>query len=263
MRDFEFLLYATDTEFIRSAVAAGVDGVVIDWEQFGRHDPRSVGRELISHRAVADLQRVRASTGAQVVCRLNRPGPWTETEVSLALTHGADALLLPMVRAAEEVEAALQCVACRVPLGIVIETLEAVRLASQLAHLPVSRVHVGLQDLSKACGGPHMFSPLLDGTVERLRLYFTVPVGFGSLTLPELGNPVPCRLLIGELTRLNCGFSFLRNSFLQDIRDRQIAVEVPRLRQALHDACLRSPEAIARDRHAFASALAPFSGVVA
>lgn len=65
-------------------------------------------------------------------------------------------------------------------------------------------------------GERNIFRAVSDGTVERVQRHFSIPFGFGGLTLPERGNPIPCRLLIGEMIRLSCNFSFLRRPFFRD-----------------------------------------------
>ncbi|MGW8178491.1 MAG: hypothetical protein ACWGQW_06970, partial [bacterium] len=91
---------------------------------------------------------------------------------------------------------------------------------------------------------PSIFDAVADGTVERVRAHFEIPFGFGGLTLPDCGAPIPCRLLIAEMARLDSNFSFLRRSFHRDIRGKRMATEVPRIKRALAEALLRSPEVI-------------------
>jgi hypothetical protein len=82
-----------------------------------------------------------------------------------------------------------------------------------------------------------------------------VPFGFGGLTLPDRGAPVPCRLLIAEMARISARFSFLRRSFLRDITGRSLQVEVPRLLEAISTAADRTHEEIRRDRDELLSAV--------
>ena len=83
----------------------------------------------------------------------------------------------------------------------------------------------------------NLFMAVVDGTVERVRKHSRVPFGFAGLALPECGSPIPCQLLIGELARLNCHFSFLRRSFYRDTRGRDLPREVPRILDAMRQAC--------------------------
>jgi hypothetical protein len=134
-----------------------------------------------------------------------------------------------------------------------------VKLAEELAHLPLSRVYVGLNDLAIERRYQNIFVPLIDGILERIRRSFRVPFGFGGLTLPDRGFPIPCRLLIGEMARLECHFSCIRRSFCADMKGLKLSAEVPRIYDALESASRRSPDAIARDRDELRSAILSWS----
>src|SRR3712207_7720248 len=62
---------------------------------------------------------------------------------ALPISLGADEILLPMVRSADQVDRALDAVDGRCGLGILIETQAAVSLAAELARRPLSRVYLG------------------------------------------------------------------------------------------------------------------------
>lgn len=253
---FQLLLFSTAPDFVRDAVAAGVDGVIVDWENIGK-ERRQLGADTqINYDTVEDLRRVRACTDALVLCRINAYGTDTATEVRKALDAGADELLLPMVTSLAEVEAVLDLAARRCGVGILIETVQALELAEELARLPLSRVYVGLNDLAIQRGTRNIFAAVADGTVERVRRACTVPFGLAGLTLPECGFPIPCRLLIGEMARLRCDFSFLRRSFLAHIQGRELATEVPRIKAALDEAAQRTPARRAQDREELLAAIA-------
>ncbi|MGH2739543.1 MAG: aldolase/citrate lyase family protein [Actinomycetota bacterium] len=248
MRPFELLLFSTDPLLIDVAVAGGVGGIIVDWENVGKRSRQSGADTQINQDTVEDLRRVRAATKAPVVCRINGPGPEIGVEIEAAIGAGADEILVPMVRSVEEVEGVLELVRSRCGVGILVETRTAVAIAKELALLPLRRVYVGLNDLAIERRTSTIFDALVDGTVEKIRRLFEMPFGFGGLTLPEAGDPIPCRLLVAELARLSCDFSFLRRSFHRDIQHRDSLVEIPRILQALDRAAKRSPEAIARDR---------------
>ncbi len=252
---FALLLFSTDPAFIQQAVRSGVDGVMVDWERVGKEERQRFANTQISGDTLDDLRRVRAATQARVVCRLNHFGTATAEEVEQAIEAGADEILLPMVRSLEEVEAVLNQAGGRCGVGILVETVAAIRLAPELAGLPLARAYVGLNDLAIERGTPNIFTAVADGTVERLRSLFQAPFGFGGLTLPEGGHPIPCRLLIGEMSRLDCDFSFLRRSFHRDVQGRDLAIEIPRLLDALYQARLRSPAEVKQDRRDLKAAI--------
>ena len=203
------------------------------------------------------MSGVRRATDGPVLCRINAYGPWTAGEVHEAIARGADELLLPMVRTVEQVDRTLSWSAARCGLGILVETLPAVAAAAGLATRPLSRVYVGLNDLRIARGSSELFEPLVDGTVDRIRADVErLPFGVAGLTRPDAGWPLPCRLLIGELARLETDFTFLRRSFLADTAGRDLFLEVPSLLDAVARAGTRSSDAKAADRAELVATLA-------
>lgn len=244
----ELFLFTRDVGLATRAVAAGIDGIVIDWERNGKHARQFAADTEISLDTVDDLRRMRVATQARILCRINPVGDRTPYEVDAAIEAGADELLLPMVRSVEDVRMALQVVAARIDLGIMVETVDAVAGARELARQPVSRVFLGLNDLAIERGSTSIFTALVDGTVDHVREAFEVPFGVAALTVPEGGEPLPCRLLIGELARLRCDFSILRRSFRRDIAGRQLDVELLRIHAAVTDAASRSDHEIRSDR---------------
>lgn len=245
---FELFLFTPDPDFARRAVAAGVDGIVIDWERSGKRERQQAADTEINEDTLEDLRRVRDATSSRILCRVNAIGGGTAAEIEAAVSAGADELLIPMVRTCADVELALELARGRAGVGILVETVDAIARARELGRLPVSRVFVGLNDLAIERGTPSIFSALVDGTVDRVRSAFSAPVGLAGMTLPEAGDPLPCRLLIGELVRLRCGFTFLRRSFRRDIAGRDLGVEVPRMRDAVSAASARSAHELAEER---------------
>jgi hypothetical protein len=254
---FQLLLFSTDANFITAAVAAGVDGIVVDWERFGKAERQASADTQIGSATLEDLERVRASTEALVVCRLNAFGPSTTDEIEAAVRAGAEEILLPMVRTADEVEAVLGHVKQRCGVGIMVETVSAVENASSLASLPLSRAYVGLNDLAIERNSHSIFAAVADGTVERICRAFPIPVAFASLTVPDKGSPIPSRLLLAEMVRLQCDFGVLRRSFHRDIHERDPTVEIPRIRSSLEEAGRRAPEEIERDHGSLLAAIGP------
>lgn len=247
-RLFDLFLFSTNPREIREAVAAGIGGVVVDWEQAGKADRQHHADTEINRQTVEDLRIARASTRATIVCRINPVGGTTEREIEDAIAAGADEILLPMVRSVKEVGAAIRIARERCGVGILVETVEAAAAADGLARLPLSRVYVGLNDLMIDRGHTNIFTAVLDGTVERIRSHFSVPFGFGGLTMVERGFPVRCRLLIAEMARLDCRFSFLRRSFHRDMAGHRPGDEIPRILEAFAIATRRRSDEIVRDR---------------
>ena len=250
--------FANTPAAARAVVAAGAMGVVVDWERRGKRARQAGVDTQINADTPEDLAAVRAAQDGVVLCRVNRWSPWTPAEIDLAVDLGADELLLPMVRRPEEVDAALDALAGRCRLGILVETVDAVDRVDGLAARPLSRIYMGLNDLMIDRGGDSLFLPLVDGTVDRVAgaaARAGIPFGVAGLTVPEGGRPVPCRLLQGALARLGASFTFLRRSFWADTLGRDLSVEVPRILAASGEARRRTPDEVAADEAQLALAV--------
>jgi hypothetical protein len=244
----ELLLFTTDADQVREASAAGIAGFVVDWERRGKRERQRGFDTQINDGDAADLRRVRGSTRARVLCRINGVHESTAEEVDLALACGADEILVPMVRRPSEAEGVLELVKERASVGMLVETHDALGHLAELARLPLSRVYLGLNDLSIERRTSNLFEPVVDGTLERVREAFALPFGFAGLTLPDRGRPVPCRLLIGEMARIGCRFGVLRRSFLRDVPAGSMAMAVERILAAFDDARRRTPARAHDDR---------------
>lgn len=246
---FGLFLFASDPALVRDATAAGIDGIVVDWERIGKGRRQADADTQIGTDTLEDLVRARAATRARILCRVNPFHEGTAREIGDAAEAGADEVLLPMVRTTEEVERALDLARGRVGLGILIETVDAVEAADALGRLPIARVYVGLNDLSIERATQTIFAPLGDGTLDRLRSCIPrAPFGFGGLTLPDRGAPIPCSLLMAEMVRLRCDFSFLRRSFLRDTGGRDLPRAVTAIREAIEAVRSRPPDPVDRGR---------------
>jgi 2-keto-3-deoxy-L-rhamnonate aldolase RhmA len=262
-RDFELYLFSADPATVRRAVAAGVAGVVVDWERIGKRHRQAGADTQIGEDTVDDLRRVRAGTSARVLCRVDNDADLLEEQVETAIALGADEILLPMARSADELERMLDSVAGRCGLGILVETVAILEELEEVAQLPLSRVYVGLNDLAIERGDLNIFSAVVDGVVEWIRGHFDVPFGLAGLTVVDGGVPIPCRLLVGEIVRLGCAFSFLRRSYHADIRGRDPAVELARLQDEIRRARRRPAALVDDDRAALIDAVEAWEGALA
>ncbi|MCK5603110.1 hypothetical protein KAR91_14600 [Candidatus Pacearchaeota archaeon] len=247
---FQLLLFSTKKEIVTYALSGGVYGFIVDWEVVGKAERQRGFDTQINKDTIEDLKRVRSLTDALVVCRINRNTDiqTCNKEIDAAVDVGADEILLPMVRTVEEVETVLDYTNGRCGVGILIETNDAVKLSCKLGQLPLSRVYVGLNDLAIDRKETNIFCSLEDGTIDYVRQFIKVPFGFAGLTLPECGYPIPCRLLISEMARLNCSFALLRRSFFADTKGKDISIEIPRIYDAISRAFQSSDEEKARNR---------------
>ena len=162
-----------------------------------------------------------------------------------------------MVRSEAEVERVLTAARGRVGVGIMVETPEAVDRAASLARLGISRAFVGLLDLAVERGTPSVFTALADGTVDRLvDALAPTAYGFGGLTDPTRGHPLPARLLMGEIVRGGCAFAMMRNAFVADAALTSPEAVLAAIRLELARLSRRDADEVADDRSALLARIA-------
>ncbi len=227
----ELFAFHSNEEKLSELIKSGIDGIVVDWERKGKEMRQRLYNTQISVHDTSDLVLVHGQKPKKIICRINPYSDSTPAEIELAIRHGADEILLAMVRTVHEAEQAIEHVDGRVKVGLMLETQEALDIASDLDQLPVHRFFVGLMDLSIQRKSRNIFVPFIDGTLDELRPKISKKFGVAGLTHPLLGSPIPCKYLIDRMKYYQCTFAFLRRSFYRDLSQYPIR----RILEALSD----------------------------
>jgi 2-keto-3-deoxy-L-rhamnonate aldolase RhmA len=217
-------MYITNRpEIAQIAESAGVDRIFVDMEYIGK-DARQKGLDTVkSHHTVSDVTAVKqAVEHAQVLVRVNPihdalPDYFSsEDEINAVIEAGADIVMLPFFKTAEEVRRFLNIVNGRVRTMLLLETPEAVDCLDQIISIPgIDEIHIGLNDLGIGYGRRFMFELLADGTVEQLCFRLRkkgIPFGFGGIASIGKGM-LPSEYIIKEHYRLGSSFVILSRSF--------------------------------------------------
>lgn len=242
------LLFTTDVDFALTAQAAGIDGIMVDWERRGKADRQDGYDTQINVDTPAHVTALAGRLAIPVAVRINPWGAETRQEIDLALDCGARMIMLPMAERTDQVRQFLQLVDGRAITIVQIETLGLLQQVESLSNLDWDYAYIGLNDLMISRGGSWLWEPLLDGTVESV--YRSLPgrkVGFGGVTIVGGGHPIPFLTLLGEMARLGCGMSFLRRMFHRDLADRDLCREIAAVRQTWQALRARGPRAVAAD----------------
>lgn len=247
--NFELFLFTTDTSIAGKCLAAGVNAIIIDWENKGKDKRQNGYGTQINYDTSEDLVNMRNSISGKIICRINKYDPeYSAEEIDLAISCGADEIFLPMAEDKEEVCRTIDLVKDRCKLGILIETDNAVKNAINFTSLPLSRIYVGLNDLQISRQATNMFLPLVDGTVKNIKTLFNdIPVGVGGITHPNEGMPIPAKILIQQYINLNMNFSFLRRAFLNDLKKYGANILIGDIRKHLEQA-KQTPSAAANEQ---------------
>ena len=218
------LMYITNrTDIAAIAETAGVDRIFVDMEYIGKA-VRQGGMDTVqNHHTPEDVRRVKAAMKrAEVLCRVNPIHEATEEygsskeEIDSAVIAGADILMLPYFKTAEEVKQFIAFAGGRTKTMLLVETPEAVAVIDEILEVKgIDEVYIGLNDLSLGYGKKFMFELLSDGTVETLCQKFEkkgIPYGFGGIA--SLGKGMlPAEYVIREHYRLGSTCAILSRSF--------------------------------------------------
>jgi len=227
----------------------GLDALIVDLERAGK-EHRQLGFDTqISAHTIDDLKSTRAATDVRIVCRIDAMSADSARQIDAVVNAGANEILVPMIESTSEVDAALSLAAGRVAVGVMIETSKSLAIVDAIAELPISRAYLGLNDLWIERRTPTRFAAISDGTSDKVAAALSrLPFGVAGLTHPMMGSPLPCRHLINELSRLNCGFTFLRRAFFTAIESTPVDELLNAIRSALATADQRTSPQVEVDR---------------
>lgn len=213
------LMYITNSPTVaRIAADAGVDRIFIDMEVLGKAERQGGMDTVQSHHVPEDIAAVRKAVGAntEILARVNPLNPNSPAEIDQAIENGADILMLPMWRTAEDLRKLVQLTAGRARLMPLLETDDAQRNLAEALTVPgIDEMHIGLNDLHLCYHMKFMFQLLADGTVDSLCRQIQaagIPCGFGGVGRPGSGT-LPAETILGEHIRLGSRFVILSRSF--------------------------------------------------
>lgn len=213
------LMYITsDPTVAKIAADAGVDRIFIDMEVLGKA-ARQGGMDTVqSHHTPQDIAIVRAAVGsrAEIMVRVNPLHPELQAEIDASVENGADVIMLPMWRTADDLKKLVEMVDGRAKVMPLLETDTAANNLSEAVKVPgIDQMHIGLNDLHLCYHQIFMFQPLADGTVDKLCGKMRdagITYGFGGVGRPGSGL-LPANYIIGEHCRLGSQYVILSRSF--------------------------------------------------
>ena len=217
------LMYITnDLDVALIAQKYGVDRVWIDLETIGK-DIRQKGLDSVkSHHQISDIATIKPHlTTSEMLVRVNSWNDGSEDEINAVVDAGADIIMLPYWKTADEVRKFIDTVHCRCKTTLLLETKEAVECVDDVLAIPgVDEIHIGLNDLHLSYGKDFMFQLLTDGTVEMLCAKFAdarIPYGFGGIAKIGAGA-VPAEKIILEHYRLGSTRAILSRTFCDNTK---------------------------------------------
>lgn len=218
------LMYITNQPDVALiAEAAGVDRIFVDMEYIGKAQRQGGMDTVQSRHTIEDIASVRKVLHkAQLLVRCNPIHDATEEygssaeEIEGVVAAGADLIMLPYFKTAEEVRAFVSLVSGRARTVLLLETPEAAEHIDEILAVDgIDEVHIGLNDLSLGYGMKFMFEPLANGMVDMLAKKMRdkgIPFGVGGIA--SLGKGMlPAEYVICEHYRLGSTAAILSRSF--------------------------------------------------
>lgn len=248
----EFLQITNDSDLARRCDAMPGMRLFVDLERHGKAQ-RQIGRNtFLSQHVPGDIGQIKAVLRhSLLMVRLNPLYAGSAAEVEVALSQGADRLMLPMFRHADELAAFTRLVAGRVPVTALLETVDALHtLPEWISNPGIDEVYVGLNDLHISLGCKFMFEPLAQGVVDRVAHAVQargLRFGFGGIARCDEGL-LPGQIVLGEHLRLGSQAVILSRTFHQSDAQETFEDAVIRLRGAQRVLSTRSAAQIETDR---------------
>lgn len=213
------LFYITNSpDVAKIAQDSGVDRVFIDMEYIGK-EKRQPNMDTVKNRhTVGDVINVRkAIDKAELLVRVNPINSGSEAEISAVVEAGADVIMLPMWKSADEVQEFIKLVNGCAKTNLLLETDEAARCLDDVLKLNgIDEIHIGLNDLHLSQDKHFLFELLTDGTVdaiaEKIKLK-GVPFGIGGIGAVGTDVALPAENIIAEHYRLGSSMAILSRAF--------------------------------------------------
>lgn len=213
------LMYITNKPSVAEiADKSGVDRIMVDLEKLGKETRQRGWNSIISNHEPEDIIRVkRATKKSELVVRINPVNENTREEIDTVIEYGADIVMLPYFKTADEVKTFLEIVDKRCKVYLLLETKEAVECIDDILSLSgIDEVHIGLNDLSHSYDADFLFQMFPMGTVDhivgKLKQYGYTDYGIGGIARLNHGL-IPAEDVIAEHYRLGSGCAILSRAF--------------------------------------------------
>ena len=237
----KLMFITNDPAVALGAEKAGVDRIFVDLETIGKAERQGGMDTVQSKHTAADAAAMRKIlTRSELFVRVNQIHDGSEREIDDVINAGADVVMLPYFKTAEQVRVFLKAVGGRARTALLFETPESVENVDEILELDgIDECYVGLNDLHLGYKRKFMFELLADGTTDRLCGKFKAAgkdYGFGGIARIGTGM-LPADVILGEHVRLGSGIVILSRGFC-DVRTLSpeecaavFASEVPKMRE--------------------------------
>lgn len=214
----KYFYITNNPEVALIAQSCGVDRIFVDMEYIGKED-RQPNLDTVKNRHtvndVVNLRRVLDKS--ELLVRVNPVHADSEKEIDSVIEAGADVIMLPMFKTADEVKRFIGFVSKRAKTLLLLETDEAVKKLDKILSLDgIDEIHIGLNDLHLSQNKSFMFELLTDGTVDGIAEKIRnkgIPFGIGGVGAVGSDVALPAESILCEHYRLGSTMAILARAF--------------------------------------------------
>ena len=238
----KFLMIVEQPDIAHYVSKNGVDRLFVDLEHIGK-DVRQKNKDTWkSQQTVDDVSKIRkAAPDAHLLVRINPLYEGTKVEIDEAIARGADSIMLPMFRRIDELARFFDILGGRAEAVPLFETYDALKAVPEIVNkLPLTDVHIGLNDLHLDMGLDFIFQPISDGVLEapcKVLRENGITFGIGGIARAREGIVSPDYLL-GEHARLGSSAAIVSRTFhrnAKSLRELQENMDFPNELAKLRD----------------------------
>lgn len=214
----EYFYITNDTEIAKACERAGVDRIFIDMEYIGKAQRQGGLDTVQNHHTIEDVKNIRAVINkSKLLVRVNPIHDCSENEINAVIDAGADFIMLPMWKSANEVKTFYKIVSGRVKTILLLETDEARMCIDEVIKLDgVDEIYIGLNDLHLSQHKKFMFELYTDGTVDEIVSKLksaNIKFGVGGVGKVNCNNLLPAENVLCEHYRLGSSMVILARAF--------------------------------------------------
>ena len=216
---FNYIAITNNPEEARVLSECGVQQIMIDTEVLGKRERQGHKDTIISDHVLSDIHRLKSlDLKSEVICRINPYHKGISEEIEIAISYGADAIMVPMITCIDEYKIIVDSINSRVKVLPLIETPYSFFKLSQICeYTPLSQIHFGLNDLCISLQMNNLFEILLSSsfqdTVEKLNHTLK---GIGGIGDPQNSQKVDPILLLNHYLKLGANSVILSRNFFEN-----------------------------------------------
>ena len=203
-----------------------VDRIWVDLETQGKEERQKGINSVKSYHKMTDVSAIRnVISKSKLLVRINPLYIGSKAEVDEVIARGADIIMLPMIRSADDAKRFVDLVMGRAKVLLLVETIEAEQNIEAITAVSgIDEIHIGLNDLHLAYHKKFMFELLAEGKIDEICGKIKkagLPYGFGGIARLDEGM-LPARHIIAEHYRVGSSMAILSRSFYDSMIENDI-----------------------------------------